>query len=552
MNTETRPTEENTQLDNPVEQEESIPEKTKKHPLTLPLLLCIPILCMLAAYMAGVFYYQSHFVNGTIINEMDVSKMTISDLESQIQGYTLKVVQRQADGTSLEEEISGQDIGLSYSSTESLQEILRTQNNWLWFLNQGQTHEIESFVSYDADSLETVIDDLRGFDKDFVTPPEDAYITDYDPEHEFEIVEERQGNQLNRKMTQDAIHSAVEDLAQAVDLNECGCYEEPGITAESEELKNTFAKLQGYAGTTITYTFGSQKEILDGSTISSWLDIDGSQVTLDQTKVEEYVSSLRKKYDTIFHPRTFQTSYGTEITIKNGDYGWWMDTEQETIELTEMIERGESGERTPVYRQTAASYDTPDYGDTYVEINLTAQHLFLYKDGQKVLESDFVSGSVIRGYSTPGGIYALTYKQRDATLTGETYRTPVSFWMPFNNNIGMHDATWRREFGGNIYITSGSHGCINLPYSAAKEIYGYIEKGTPVICYYLPGTESVPEVMLPEDPNNPAAAQAQEEMVPETVPQETAPPVPQETVPQDAIPAETAPQEPAPETLSQE
>ena len=116
----------------------------------------------------------------------------------------------------------------------------------------------------------------------------------------------------------------------------------------------------------------------------------------------------------------------------------------------------------------------------------------------------------------------------------------------------MHDATWRREFGGNIYITSGSHGCINLPYSAAKEIYGYIEKGTPVICYYLPGTESVPEVMLPEDPNNPAAAQAQEEMVPETVPQETAPPVPQETVPQDAIPAETAPQEPAPETLSQE
>ena len=98
MNTETRPTEENTQLDNPVEQEESIPEKTKKHPLTLPLLLCIPILCMLAAYMAGVFYYQSHFVNGTIINEMDVSKMTISDLESQIQGYTLKVVQRQADG----------------------------------------------------------------------------------------------------------------------------------------------------------------------------------------------------------------------------------------------------------------------------------------------------------------------------------------------------------------------------------------------------------------------------------------------------------------------
>ena len=110
---------------------------------------------------------------------------------------------------------------------------------------------------------------------------------------------------------------------------------------------------------------------------------------------------LLEKYDTIFRPRKFQTSYGTEVLIDQGDYGWWMDTDQEVAELTEMIEQGQSGERTPVYRQTAASYDTPDYGNTYVEINLTAQHLFLYKDGQLILESDFVSGNMARGYTTP-------------------------------------------------------------------------------------------------------------------------------------------------------
>ena len=199
-----------------------------------------------------------------------------------------------------------------------------------------------------------------------------------------------------------------------------------------------------------------------------------------------------------------------------------------------MIEQGQSGERTPVYRQTAASYDTPDYGNTYVEINLTAQHLFLYKDGEKILESDFVSGNVARGYTTPGGIFGLTYKQRDATLTGETYRTPVSYWMPFNNNIGMHDATWRREFGKNIYLTNGSHGCINLPFSAAKEIYGHIEKGTPVICYYLPGTEYVPEAEVPADPNQPPLPQTEEGITdPNPVPQEEAPP---ESVPQEALP----------------
>ena len=108
-----------------------------------------------------------------------------------------------------------------------------------------------------------------------------------------------------------------------------------------------------------------------------------------------------------------------------------------------------------------------------------------------VLESDFVSGSAARGFDTPAGIYGITYKERNATLAGQGYRTPVSYWMPFNNNIGMHDASWRSSFGGNIYKTNGSHGCINLPYSVAEEIYGYVEKGTPVICYYLPGTEPV-------------------------------------------------------------
>ena len=84
----------------------------------------------------------------------------------------------------------------------------------------------------------------------------------------------------------------------------------------------------------------------------------------------------------------------------------------------------------------------------------------------------------------------MTYKERNAMLVGENYETPVSYWMPFNQNVGLHDAVWRDSFGGSIYKTSGSHGCINLPYAIAKQIYGYAEKGMPVICYHLSGTES--------------------------------------------------------------
>lgn len=525
MDTEMRQTEETRQTD--LTEAAGVPEEASStrpgKRLLLPLLLGIPVLCIAAAYFAGVFYYQTHFVGGTVIDQVDVSGKTIENLEAQIADYTLSVIQRQSDGTTLEEDIPGSKIGLSYSSTEPFEDILENQNAWLWFLRQEESHELTDLISFDPSSLEAEMEGLRGFQEDFVTEPEDAYITDYDPQEGFQLVEEIQGNRLNHKKTSEALEAAVETLSERVDLDEADCYEKPRITRESEELKAALAKLQAYTDTTITYTFGQQKEVLDGSVISGWLTIDGSDVTLEQAQVEEYVSSLRKKYDTVFRPRTFQTSYGAQVTIKNGDYGWWMDTEQEVKELTEQIEEGKSGERVPVYRQTAASYDTPDYGDTYVEINLTAQHLFLYKDGQMILESDFVSGNVSRGYTTPGGIFGLTYKQRDATLTGETYRTPVSFWMPFNNNIGMHDATWRVDFGKNIYLTNGSHGCINLPYSVAKEIYGYVEKGTPVICYYLPGTEYVPEAEIPLDPSQQEAELPPEEAVPEPVPEEVLP-----------------------------
>lgn len=469
----------------------------KKGILTASLIIGVPVLGLLAVYIAGLGRYQSCFLNGTVIDEVDVSGMTISELEEQIGNYSLKVIERQADGTTLEEEIQGKDIGISYISTEPLETILQGQNRFLWFVKHDTDYTTDAPLFYEETVLEEKIDALRGFQREFIEEPENAYIADYVPGQGFELVAEKQGNRLNREKTMEAIRAAVESLEEQIDLEAAGCYEGPEITSEDAELKRSYEKLRNYTNTVITYTFGTERETLDGDTVVDWIVLDGEQAALDRELVQEYISSLRKKHDTIFHRRKFLTSYGEEVTIDQGDYGWWMDTAQETDELMAMLERGESGERVPVYRQTAASYEDPDYGDSYVEINLTAQHLFLYQNGECVLESDFVSGNPSRGNATPTGIYGITYKERDATLTGETYRTPVSFWMPFNNNVGMHDASWRSEFGGNIYMTNGSHGCINLPYAVAQEIYGYVEKGTPVICYHLPGTEPEP---LPEIP----------------------------------------------------
>lgn len=484
------------------------------------------VVVLLIIYMAGINRYQSCFLNGTVIDEVDVSGMSISELEEQIGKYSLRVIERQADGTTLEEEIPGSEIGISYVSTEPLEAVLQGQNAYLWFLKQSADYRTDAPPFYEESALLEKIDALRGFQKDFIEEPADAYIADYVPGSGFALVAETKGNCLNRDKTLEAIRAAVAGLEEQVDLDAAGCYEEPKVTTEDAVLKDTYAKLQNYVNTAITYTFGTEREALDADTVAGWIVRKGNRAELDPELVKEYVNALRRKHDTVFHKRKFMTSYGQEVTVELGDYGWWMDVGQEVEELMGLLERGEGGERTPVYRQTAASYESPDYGDSYVEINLTAQHLFLYQEGECVLESDFVSGNPSRGNETPPGIYGITYKERDATLNGENYSTPVHFWMPFNNNVGMHDATWRTEFGSNIYMTNGSHGCINLPYEMAQEIYGYVEKNTPVICYHLPGTEPEP---MPEVPVEPEPELGQPEGAP-GVPEAEAMPQPEAVV----------------------
>ena len=129
-------------------------------------------------------------------------------------------------------------------------------------------------------------------------------------------------------------------------------------------------------------------------------------------------------------------------------------------------------------------------GATYVEIDLTNQHVYMTKDGAVVWDAPCVTGNVSKNYTTPPGIYSLTYKEEDRILRGPKkadgsyeYESHVDFWMPFNGGIGLHDANWRGSFGGTIYQTSGSHGCVNLPPDRAKILYGLVEKGMPVICY---------------------------------------------------------------------
>jgi lipoprotein-anchoring transpeptidase ErfK/SrfK len=280
------------------------------------------------------------------------------------------------------------------------------------------------------------------------------------------------------------VSNAILKNETTIDMESINCYIKPQYTSNSQKIIDTKNMLNKYVLSKITYDFGKQKDLLDGSTINKWLTVDENlEVKFDESEVKNYIDVLSNKYNTIGKNRKFVSSSGKTINIGGGDYGWSINRAKETQSLITAIKEGQTIAKEPKYIQTALSHGNNDIGNTYVEIDLTKQHLWFYKNGSLIAQGDVVTGNVNANHTTPGGIYKLKYKARNAVLRGPGYAAPVTYWMPFNGGIGIHDASWRNVFGGRIYKINGSHGCINSPYYLAKAIFDNIQIGIPVICY---------------------------------------------------------------------
>lgn len=466
----------------------------KEHKWIIPVAIAAGVLIITAIVIA--VYSSGHFARGTKVNGIDVSGMSVKQLQKRIGEYSINVKERKIDEKSrdesfFEETIKGRDIGLAVGDAQPLYDILKGQGFIKFFAGDKKDYEISHTLSYDKDLLAKEVSALKGASATDGTEAVSASIAEYTEGKGYEIVSEQQGDILDEQATCEAIEKAVASLKESVDLSKEKAYKKPEFTSESDVLKDAVETLNRYVGTKITYQFGDDTVVLDGTRINKWIKIKkDNTVKIRRNKVEKFVQELHRKYDTVFTNRKFKTAYGDTVTVYGGDYGWWMNTVKETDKLVKLIQKGAVKERTPEYRQTAVSYGDKDYGDTYAEVDLSGQHVFVVKNGKVVFDTACVTGNESQGHATPAGTYGITYKQRNATLRGENYETPVSYWMPFNGGIGFHDAYWRSRFGGTLYRTGGSHGCVNLPPSSAKKIYSLVEQGTPVICYHRSGSSS--------------------------------------------------------------
>lgn len=455
------------------------------------------ILLMALAYAGIGVYYQSRFLPNTYINGMDCSNLeaaaVVSMLENQAQSYQLEVTGRnpgKAEEKQVLGTLSAPEIHLSLvGASEAVQQLLDRQDSFLWITrlgNQVDSVTLTQGVAFDEEVLETIVSAWDAFLKNVTIAPENAYISDYSEKTKsYSIVPDTPGTRIDKKNAITAIIGEIYLHSPQIDLEEYNCYQSAKITADNKKLLKEIEKANQWVAARITYDWNGTEVILDGDRIHQWITFQNDKPVLDEEAVREFVVENAKENDTYGKKRNFKTALGVELTLPGGAYGWKTDRDGETEALCELIYTGEEAEREPIYTSKGAKKGKEDIGSTYIEIDLTNQHLYLYERGEVILETDLVSGSMnVPRNVTPQGVFGLTYKTRNAVLRGEDYETPVSYWMPFNGNVGMHDATWRSSFGGTIYLTNGSHGCINLPYKMAAKIYDYVSTAFPIICYY--------------------------------------------------------------------
>ena len=144
--------------------------------------------------------------------------------------------------------------------------------------------------------------------------------------------------------------------------------------------------------------------------------------------------------------------------------------------------------------QDAMTQTLPDKALT---ISLSEQVIRAYEHGKQVFSSYVTTGRP--GLETDPGSFKVYWKVTPWTMhspwpKGSAYWYPdskVQMVMWFNGGDGIHDASWRSRYGpgtnGPHYDPTGedtgTHGCVNVPYSNMVWLWNWTPTGTPVIVY---------------------------------------------------------------------
>ena len=437
-----------------------------------------------AVFFAAVNYYEEKFAIGTYINGIYCTGKTVEEVNEELKKmhYEDTFVIEDLSGRSYEYALSEISYIPDYSS--ALSELLTMQKDDVWYRNitDKKEHTISATYTFDKDKLSLLLSESLLFAENV---------------REAEVKILYQEGYVLLDSTKDVfcaenvlreVESSLENAYFKVNIS--SCYQDIPYTEEMQAVLNVWSKVNDFQTCNIVYDMGDEEIALGTDITSKWIlkNEDGSfsfsdsgELLLDEAALESFIDELCAAYNTYNTARVFASSRGEDVIVEGGTYGTVIDRASEIAYLKDAFLKQASEIHVPKYEKEGYVRGKDDIGDTYIEVDIPNQKLYFYKAGELLVETDIVTGNLKRGMGTPDGVYYIYNMETNRILRGGEVPAFVYYWMPIYKGVGLHDATWRKKFGGDIYKTDGSHGCINIPKNVTTTIYEEAEVGLPVI-----------------------------------------------------------------------
>ena len=461
-----------------------IPERNKKKILgTLG--------AILGVYLVLAFVFSFIFMPRTYLNGIKVGFKSYASasklIKPTINDYVLTV--RNLDGS--QEHVEGSAVNLKYESMKWIKEALKEQNQFAWPISFFRKNEIviEEDVSYDETAFADILKKMSGFKTTTMIEPQDAHVA-MDETGNYVVFPEVMGTTIDVDAAKAEARECLLTGNKLLDLEEYHIL--PKVYSSDEKLRERLHEWNEYMKSAgLTYIFWDTPEVLTREIINSLISEGKDGLYVDEGKVMNLMSEWREKHDSLGKSFKFTTYDGIEVDITpGGDYGYELNEEAVGADIIEKLSAHDTGSYEVSYWRKPLYTTNNGLGDTYIEISITDQHLWMYKDGELLIDTNVVTGMPTDDEEriTHKGCFSVDWHEEHVLLgTMETrgYEQLVDYWIAFNQSEGIHDAQWREdsEYIREMYLYDGSHGCVNTPLAAMKIIFENVIDGEAVVIY---------------------------------------------------------------------
>ena len=450
------------------------------------LIALLVLIVVAAGAVFGTAYYlygrtPDRFCPHTRINGLDVSGLTADEAEAKLTEH----VRDRAFGFIYENKsytVPMNSIDFEFSVEPLLESATIIDPVKSLFKIEKRYHLPAKAAG--SDEFLTDISKLAFCDNKGKKPPQDAYVDLSD--FEFRVVKEKQGTEVDPERIRDIALSNIAEGTYTARLTDEEIIRLPAVTEDSEELKERLSYCKDNLAYKIECEIDGETTLLTPQDLDEMVSYEKDKPKLRKKRIESFATEYASKYNEYNKEYNFKTHGGKKIKVTGVTYGKVIDKATLIEDLSKALADQKSAKINVNWAQN--TYSGGDkIGNSYIEVSISQQHVWCYKDGKIVVDCDCVTGAP--GHDTAKGLFIIQYVTGPTTLTGQnddgsSYESPVNCFMPFYGGQGFHGSNgWRSQWGGEIYRTGGSHGCVNCPDAAARKMADIVGYGYPVVIY---------------------------------------------------------------------